>query len=264
LISDCLDKGFDYAGTDVDTLRNIADPATCQRKCQANPNCFFFNFNNGNCWLKSTMTGPFPCAACTSGPRICKSCFSYQYNSVGSDITYFTNVASSTACQQKCQDLATCKFFVHNQGSSTCWLKSSENPTKTYNHNFIFGPKTCPDCFLNQIDIPGNDITALPNIQNSGDCQQKCRDTANCNYFLYKNDPLCFLKTNASAPISDARAIAMGPKTCTSCFQYQYMYPGNDITTLFNIYNPQDCQIKCQLNSQCKFFMFSLLTNTCW
>ena len=221
-------------------------------------------FNNGNCSIKTSATGPVSCRDCISGPRICKSCFKYQYDIVGNDIKSYTNVKSAVECQQKCQDLATCKYFVFKWRINTCWLKRAENPTKTSCRDCTYGPKTCQDCFLNQTDISGNDIARLTRIQSPGDCQQKCRDTPNCNYFLFKEGPLCFLKSLAAPPTYDPTAIAMGPKTCTSCFEYQYSYEGNEIEMTFpNIYDPQSCQSLCQKFYFCFFFTFSWLTNTC-
>jgi len=194
---------------------------------------------------------------------MCKSCFTYQYDIVGNGVATYTNVKSAVECQQMCQDLATCKNFVFKWRINTCWLKRAENPSKTFCRDCTYGPKTCQDCFVNKIDISGNDIATIKTITSPGDCQQKCRVTANCNYFLFKEGPLCFLKSAASYyPSNDPTAIAMGPKTCISCFQYQYCYFGNSISVVLSI-SPQDCQLKCQQDSRCSFFSFSWIGNGC-
>ena len=53
-------------------------------------------------------------------------------------------IASADDCQEKCQSVSECKYFVFREESKTCLLKKEEaiNNKRTI-QNMIFGPKYC-------------------------------------------------------------------------------------------------------------------------
>eukprot|EP00922_Rhytidocystis_sp_ex-Travisia-forbesii_P027459 GHVS01040212.1.p1 GENE.GHVS01040212.1~~GHVS01040212.1.p1 ORF type:complete len:412 (-),score=23.07 GHVS01040212.1:172-1407(-) len=52
----CFEVDVNYSGYDVTSYTGVANPSTCQSKCESNSSCAFFQWANSSkkCWLKSS------------------------------------------------------------------------------------------------------------------------------------------------------------------------------------------------------------------
>jgi hypothetical protein len=126
-------------------------------------------------------------------------CFSINFENVGTNIASFSGLPSAEECQKKCQANPDCEFFS--------FAKSGRS-------GYTAGPKICMSCYGYSKDLYGNDIASIGNIKSAVQCQQKCVENAQCNYFNYNSAArTCWLKT-AGSVASDCPSCTSGPKYC--------------------------------------------------
>ena len=67
-------------------------------------------------------------------------------NRISGDKPSWQNVENATTCQVKyCQEYDKCKYFVYNEKTKSCNLKTEKAFTvRISSSGFVFGPKVCP------------------------------------------------------------------------------------------------------------------------
>ena len=82
--------------------------------------------------------------------HIFSGCFEINTKSKGNKITgdkpSWKNVENATTCQVKyCQEYDKCKYFVYNEKTKSCNLKTGNAFTvRISSSGYVFGPKFCP------------------------------------------------------------------------------------------------------------------------
>merc|ERR1711981_373565 len=92
-----------------------------------------------------------------------------------------------------------------------------------------------------------------------------------CKYWTYGyiNEDVwyagkCFLK-NVKSNVGPKAALTSGPRNCPNeCFEKEIDYPGNDIAEHNSVATPEDCQVLCQHNDQCKYWTYGYITEDVW
>ena len=72
-------------------------------------------------------------------------------------------------------------------------------------------------CFTNNVNSHGHDIGQRTGISSAQQCQQICKETQNCKYFLYGSSvfpKMCFLKSDKMAHLVQHSGLVFGPRSC--------------------------------------------------
>ncbi|OQS02603.1 hypothetical protein THRCLA_05041 [Thraustotheca clavata] len=280
-----IEPNTDYPGNDITrTQRPTID--LCCNDCEATPNCARFVYYNGNCVLKSAGGGPSaftgaqaatfypkgtgPTPAPTPLQGVCSTIYE-NTDFPGYDLAT-TYQSQAELCCNDCYANPLCKAYVWNP-AGFCILKSNKGSIATATgaraatipSRFPTGPPMVGcNPIQEDVDFPGNDITitAQPFAEN---CCADCTNTPNCRAFSWYSGT-CYLKTLSTLPVKSigSRASIVTPKNPATCsaFEYNFDYPGNDITQT-NRLNASDCCQDCAYTPGCTLYVWDT-SNTCY
>ncbi len=71
----CFATGYDSPTNNLQEFPPVQNAAACQAKCQADPRCNYFIYQNTNqrCWTKFALGPSNVCDVCVLGPKKCNS-----------------------------------------------------------------------------------------------------------------------------------------------------------------------------------------------
>jgi len=115
---------------------------------------------------------------------ICKNgCFDHNSDYSGFDLAILAGVASKDDCQLVCQNTPGCQAFTYatNEYSNPeirgkCFAKEVKGTVTSTGatYGLISGPATCPGCFQQNTNMPGNDLRFVDNVESAERCKDRC------------------------------------------------------------------------------------------
>ena len=78
LLLGCVQENIFYAGNDIRNISFVA-PSQCRQECQKEPDCEFWSFFAGTCYLKSDRTNVTSRTNSTSGTMFCPGKTNYDH-----------------------------------------------------------------------------------------------------------------------------------------------------------------------------------------
>ena len=73
------------------------------------------------------------------------------------------------------------------------------------------------DCFIHALDYKTwYNIAELPMVYSAGECQKKCQETPDCNFFTYHwHNRYCWTKTSTEGRYVKVNISISGPRECS-------------------------------------------------
>jgi len=100
-------------------------PQDCQVKCFVNTRCNAFNFEKGNCWLKSGVSNFGPADGRHSGVINDRGDTKQGMDLVGGDMMEGFSVGDEYDCSSRCGGNPSCVAWSYNTCEKKCYLKQS-------------------------------------------------------------------------------------------------------------------------------------------
>ena len=218
-------------------------------------------------------------------------CYRQDWKAGGSHISTTTKIPDYKACQKLCQDDPECNHFDFDTSRNYCYMRRNEG-SGSANPGWISGPKICADgsnppspptlppneeCFTNNFKAGGSHIETITKINDAYDCQTKCREDPECNWFDYdSNKGYCYKRRNKGSSGSTTEGWVSGPKVCggnerpppefdddLNCLLTNYKYTGPHIRSISKTTSVGQCQKYCQDEDRCTHFALDTNRDLC-